>query len=488
VTGEPPTSGRGQLRGIARRLSFTLAAIVLAFGAASFLALYGLIEVHDALHQSTEHAAGVNTAQALASAVRDQYAHQAHTIVLGNDSHLGFYEGARQQVSRLVEAARRHAQDREERAWLLQIERESQELDQLFKERIVPAVLARDEERITKLHDEAQRLVSSIQDRADRLAKRLATAAAASEERAHVAEHAVLNWSAAILCCATLLAAGLGLWLHRSVVGPVRALAAGTARIAAGELDTPIGLSGDDELAELGRRFDAMTKSLRDHQRQLVEHERLAGIGRLAAGVAHEINNPLTVILGYARLLEKKANPEQQADLRVIGDETRRCQEIVEGLLDLSRPLTPGSDPVPLRPLLEEVATRLGESGLLPAGHLQIEGEGAASAHEGKLRQVLFNLLKNAAEAAGPTGQVKTRIEAGPAQVVLEIEDSGPGLPPGSEGHLFEPFYTTKAQGTGLGLAVSKAIVLAHGGELVVARARPGAIFRLSLPKEVPGA
>lgn len=463
-------------------MALALLAIVAAFGAASALALYGLAEVHDAFHESGENAAGVATAQALASSVRDQYAHQAHTIVLGNDTHLGAYEGARQRVAELVAEARRRAEDREERAWLDQIERESAELDQLFKAQIVPAVLARDEERIIGLHDRAQVLVTSIQDRADRLARRLGQAAELAERRAHELEHRVGRWVALLLLGATLLAAGIGAWLHRSVLGPIRVLEVGAARIGAGDLLTPIGLDGDDELAELGRRFEAMTQALREHQAQRVASERLAGIGRLAAGVAHEINNPLTVILGYTRLLMKRASPGDQADLQVITDEARRCQEIVASLLELARPEAGGRGPVPLRSAFESLGVRLEEAGLLGPGRLVIQGDGVVWAHEGRLRQVLFNLLKNAAEAGGREQEVVARIEARGPRVQVDLEDRGPGLPAEAEGRLFEPFFTTKDRGTGLGLAVSKAIVEAHGGTIAVERARPGLVLRLSWP------
>ena len=155
----------------------------------------------------------------------------------------------------------------------------------------------------------------------------------------------------ALLVAAPLLALAVSVLVGRSVAAPVARLEQGAARIAEGDLDTRIEVRGAPELEALADRWNAMTASLKDHQAQLVESEKLAGIGRLAAGVAHEINNPLGVILGYAKLLRKQAAPAAAEDLAVIEEETLRAKAIVDGLLDLSRPLPAGAEPVDLRAL-----------------------------------------------------------------------------------------------------------------------------------------
>jgi signal transduction histidine kinase len=232
-----------------------------------------------------------------------------------------------------------------------------------------------------------------------------------------------------------------------------------------------------------------MTAALKEHQDKLVQSEKLAGIGRLAAGVAHEINNPLAVILGYARLLHRKANGAAAADLHVIEEETLRAKLIVDGLLDLSRPLTIEPEPIDVRALCDEAVARLRETRLLENVEVSVSGQGSIEGHPQKLRQVVLNLVKNAAEAAGPGGRVEVVVQGaagGGARVM--VRDSGPGLSHDARAKLFEPFYTTKDTGTGLGLAVSQGIVHAHGGEIEAeASPRGGAQFTVRLPAVPPG-
>jgi two-component system, NtrC family, sensor kinase len=222
---------------------------------------------------------------------------------------------------------------------------------------------------------------------------------------------------------------------------------------------------------------------VREHQERLVQQEKLAVSGRLAAGVAHEINNPLAVILGYARLLRKKADGAVREDLQVIEDETLRAKLIVDGLLDLSRPVVVHPEPVDLRALADEVVSRLAGTRALEGVEARVTGAGRAAGDPHKLRQVLVNLVKNAAEAAGPGGRVEIAVAAAAERVRLSVFDSGAGLPEEVREHLFEPFFSRKAGGTGLGLAVSKGIVEAHRGTLL-AESPPGggARFTVELP------
>jgi signal transduction histidine kinase len=276
-------------------------------------------------------------------------------------------------------------------------------------------------------------------------------------------------------------------FIVRSIARPVARLHEGAARLAAGRLDTRIDVTSPDEFGALARQFNAMTRSLEEHQGRLVESEKLAGIGRLAAGVAHEINNPLAVILGYARLMQKRAQGTEKEELRIIEEEAVRARDIVEGLLDLSRPIPPGRDRVDLRWVCDDVVERLRASGTARAA-VTVEGAGSAPGVSAKVRQVLTNLVRNAAEAAGPGGRVSVRVSEEGAAARVEVEDSGPGIPAEVASRLFEPFFTTKERGTGLGLAVSRAIARAHGGD-VAGETLPagGARFTLLLPRSTAG-
>ncbi len=470
--------------GTTRRLLTAFAVFFVIIGAASYFALAGLVEVHESMHSVATYNAGVRTALTLASAVRDQYAHQAHTIILGNDSHLGFHKQAGDNVHALIRQLARELKDPEQQTLIQEITRSSQELDQIFLEQIVPAVLKKDHETVGREHARVLQVVSSIQDRADSIAARYGMAIARSEEHAAVVEQTSFRYVTISQLCAILFAVAMAVYIGRSVARPLGRLQAGAARLGSGDLNTVIRIDSGDEFGRLAQQFNAMTRALRDHQERLVQSEKLAAIGRLAAGIAHEINNPLGVILGYVRLMKRKADTGMVEDLGVIEEEAVRCQVIVEGLLDLARPWKLSPTPVDLRDLCDEIVNRLRESHQLSAIRFEIDGEAETEGNDQALRQVLLNLIKNAAEAASPSGWVQVRIGTSPAGCAsVSIADSGPGLTVDARERLFEAFFTTKPHGTGLGLAVSQAIIQAHGGNIEAESAlEGGAVFRLRLP------
>ncbi len=466
--------------GTARRLFLSFALLVSVFALGSTVTLLQVRRVRAGLVEMQGHVEGVRLALELASAVRDQYAHQAHTIILGNESHLRFYDAAEKRVEELTAQVRAHAGSAEERGWVDDIERASSQLDQLFRGRIVPAVLKHDQTDVQEEHGRAQLLVSLIQDRADQLVQKYEASIRAYQAEVSALQAGAFRWTLFFLAVAPLLAAAVGAYVFRSVAGPVSRLHQGAVRLAEGDLSTRIQVDRDDELGALARQFNAMTEALKEHQDKLVRQEKLAGIGRLAAGVAHEINNPLAVILGYARLLRKKADGAVRDDLQVIEDETLRAKLIVDGLLDLSRPVELHPEPVDLRALSEDVLDRLAGMHALEGVAAGVSGAGRALGDPHKLRQVLVNLVKNAAEAAGPGGRVEIEVAGEGDLVRLSVSDDGPGLSEEVRAHLFEPFFTRKDGGTGLGLAVSKGIVEAHRGSLG-AESPPGGGARFSM-------
>ncbi len=452
-------------------------------GAASAVALAGSARVHEGLAETRRREEGVRLSLELASAVRDQYAHQAHTIIIGDASHLAFYGAARETVGRLTRALRQAAEAPAERALVESIEEESGRLDAIFRERIVPAVLKGDRASVQLEHGRAQLVVTRIQDLTEALVQRFEASIRAVRRDLEEVDRRTRTYLVALLVAAPVVAIAVSVLISRSIAAPVARLEAGAARIAAGDLDARIEVHGAPELEELAARWNDMTAALREHQGRLVESEKLAGIGRLAAGVAHEINNPLGVILGHAKLLRKRCDGQMAQDLAVVEEEALRAKEIVDGLLDLSRPLPEGAVNVDLRALSEEVVSRLGDARLLDGVDVAVEGRAAAPGHPEKLRQVLVNLVRNAVEAAGSGGRVRVELSEAQGRAEVAVEDSGPGIPAERRDRLFEPFFTTKARGTGLGLAVSRAIARAHGGELdEVAAPGVGARFALRLP------
>jgi signal transduction histidine kinase len=474
--------------GTAKRLFLAFTLLVSTFAAASLLTLAHVRQIHDGMLRMKDFEEGVRISLELASAVRDQYAHQAHTIILGNDSHLPLYTEAERHVADLTAQVRSHATRPDELAWVAEIQGATDELDRVFRQRIVPAVLQRDAASVRAEHARAQQVVSLIQDRTDRLVDRFEVSIGAFQREAAAFLTSAYRWTVFFVLFAPLLAVAVGAYVHRSVARPVARLQAGAARLELGDLDTRIDVNEPGEFGVLARRFNAMTAALKQHQERLIQSEKLAGIGRLAAGVAHEINNPLAVILGYARLLRRKADAAAAGDLLVIEEETQRAKLIVDGLLDLSRPMTAAPEPVDLRALCDDAVARLRETGSLGEVTVLVSGQGGVEGHPQKLRQIVDNLVRNAAEATGAGACVDVRIEADARGARIAIQDSGPGLTPEAHAKLFEPFFTTKAAGTGLGLAVSRAIARAHGGE-IEAESPPGggAKFTVWLPAVPPG-
>jgi signal transduction histidine kinase len=473
--------------GTARRLVLGFGALVLVVGAASWVALAGLSGTRAALERMKDDQEGARLALDLTSAVRDQYAHQAHTIIIGDETHLGFYTEAHEHVLELTRRLRAHAAP-EALALVDDIEQASAELDGLFRQKIVPAVLRGDRAFVRAEHARAQEIVTRIQDLAEQLVARSDASIAASRAEVQQMERRTHDWIVVLLVGAPLLAAVVSITIGRSIARPVARLRSGAARLAAGDLDARIDVGSADEFGALAAQFNAMTAAIKEHERRLVQSEKLAGIGRLAAGVAHEINNPLGVILGYARLLGKKAEGPLADDLRVIEEEAVRARDIVEGLLDLSRPLPPAREPLDLHAVCQEVVGRLREASVLDGVEVSIEGSGVALGHPAKLRQVVANLVRNAAEAAGPEGRVAVRVRQDAGGGLVEVQDDGPGLDAEATSRLFEPFFTTKEKGTGLGLAVSRAIARAHGGDIEAGPAPGGgSIFALRIPPPAAG-
>ena len=237
------------------------------------------------------------------------------------------------------------------------------------------------------------------------------------------------------------------------------------------------------------------TIRMRDEERRLSEqmrqHEKLAALGELVAGVAHEVNNPLAGISAFSQLLQEGHLTEEQREaVQMIKREADRAVAVIRDLLTFARKSGPRAVPIDLNALLEQTL-RLRQYGLRTAGvEVALETEPALHSLHGddrQLQQVLLNLIVNAEHAMASTSRRVLRLRTANegTRVVLEVSDSGTGMSPELQARIFEPFFTTKGEGkgTGLGLSVSYGIVHAHGGTLTVASTPgAGATFRLSLP------
>ncbi len=225
-------------------------------------------------------------------------------------------------------------------------------------------------------------------------------------------------------------------------------------------------------------------------QQRIQLKENLAALGELSAGIAHEFKNALATISGYAQMIRSEASIAEAADhAQKILDQTRNITHVITEFLKYARPLEISNEKIALQPVVDRIISEISEA--LPA--IRIRSEGAFKTipgDEGLLRQALLNLARNAAEASSGAanggrvlirGEVVLGAETGFQRIT--IFDNGPGIPNSARGKLFRPFYTTKANGTGLGLAVVQKIIIQHGGQ-VDARNRPegGAAFIVTLP------
>lgn len=239
------------------------------------------------------------------------------------------------------------------------------------------------------------------------------------------------------------------------------------------------------QLDELTASHSALLKL----QAELVANDRLATVGKLASGVAHEVGNPLSGILGYLSVMRMRQpdNAELIDLVQRIEAEVQRIDQIVRGLLELGRPSRGKPQPIDVRPVIDSCVKLLGASRDFEGVQVAVEGPSSLwlLAESGPFSQVLVNLLINAAQAMSGKGRIVVRAEQLGASARVIVEDEGPGLSAQAKERLFEPFFTTKAagKGTGLGLAVSRHLLSQFEGELEVGdRPGGGARFTIALP------
>jgi two-component system NtrC family sensor kinase len=339
--------------------------------------------------------------------------------------------------------------------------------------------------------------------------------------------HTILKKKVSLLFAGVLLAGSLFGLLVSGYTGsllsrPIRELKGLVQRFSAGERELRIETSSGDEIGELAREFNTMTAALRQReyaiiqlnrgleakvqertaeleaknlllvktQSELVKAEKLAAVGELAAGVAHEINNPMAVIRGNAELLLMELPPghKNREEAEIIAQQVARVKGIVGNLLSFARQQPRNIQRVAINPILDEILRQIKH-------HVSLEGidvrwepaavDIAVDADEHQLRQVFTNLIVNAVQAMDQGGAltVRTICGSGDDNCRVEIGDTGNGMTQEQIKDIFVPFFTTKPSGTGLGLSVSYGIVKAHGGTIAVS-SEPGvgALFAVILP------
>ncbi len=304
-----------------------------------------------------------------------------------------------------------------------------------------------------------------------------------------------------------ILLGAAGIWfLVSKVTEPLQELRDSVEALGQGDLSRRIEVSSMDECGELAHVFNQMAENikgsreqlemtvetLKTTQAQLIQSEKLSGIGEFVAGVAHELNNPLTSVMGFSELLQQAdVNPDHKRHLEMIHKSAVRCQKIVQSLLSFARRHQPERKLVCVNGLVEAAVEilhyQMRTSNIEVTTHLdQRLPQAMVDPHQ--IQQVFLNIINNARqaiEAHRPQGWVRVTTDTCGTNIRVTFQDNGPGIPATNLSKVFDPFFTTKelGKGTGLGLSLCYGIVNEHGGTIKV-RSKPGegAVFVIELP------
>jgi two-component system NtrC family sensor kinase len=288
---------------------------------------------------------------------------------------------------------------------------------------------------------------------------------------------------------AILLGSAVVWFFVRRATGPLHELRVNAEAVGHGDFSRRVAVRSRDECGQLGRVFNQMTENLQESraelektvetlkgtQAQLIQSEKLSGVGEFVAGVAHELNNPLAAVMGFSELLKDSNTDERQGrHLDIIYKSSQRCQKIVQSLLSFARRHQPERKPVQVNKLIEAVLEIINYQ--LRTGNIKVTLQldpnlPMVEGDEHQLQQVLLNVINNARQAIDlnkPGGWIKIVTEVSEPNVRILIHDSGPGIPEENLTRIFDPFFTTKdvGKGTGLGLSLCYGIIKEHGGTI----------------------
>lgn len=287
------------------------------------------------------------------------------------------------------------------------------------------------------------------------------------------------------------LSAAVGMFLQRFVSKPVKKLADGTRKIASGNWNHTIDVLRKDELGQLSQSFNEMTKKLRETHDQLLQSQRLALLGRIAAGVAHEINNPMTTILLRSSFMlddMPKNNPYIE-DIEIIAKEMIRCRGIVNSLLDFARQSRAIKKECQVEQILENALSIVDHQASInniTISKIIEPNLPTIMVDSNQIQQVFINILMNAVEVMTEGGLITIDLnrDADKKYINIRFVDTGPGIPKENLAHIFDPFFSTKEEkGTGLGLAIVWGIIQKHNGTInVKSEEGKGAEFTIKLP------
>lgn len=311
-------------------------------------------------------------------------------------------------------------------------------------------------------------------------------------EEASLIKDQIFSNMIGIIFISIILSVFIVFWASSTITAPLNNMIEIVRKIKGGKLDTKISLDSHDEVGELAQNFHNMVQILKKQkeiEKTLNLHQKMASLGILASEVAHEINNPLGIILGYASYMEGKVSPEEPVFkyIKEMKNETQRCKKIIENFLHFARIPDPVLMEKNLNIILDEIINFASNHPDLQ--HIEIIKEFDVNIpllmfDEDQIKQVAINLIMNAAGAVQNKGKLTVKTEMGDDGFVnIIFSDTGVGIPEEYIDRIFEPFFTTKPKGSGLGLAVTRQIVKQHLGKISVeSKLGVGTKITVSLP------
>lgn len=484
---EPPLSASPRTVRLASRIWLGIFSLFAVLALSVALCVWALVVAYRTVGEIRGLAIAERHAVAIGVSAREQYMHELHGVVLRDPAHIGHEHHWSAMLRDHVEKLRPRL-DAAEQAQVDRIETKSDEVSRIFALDVIPAVTTHDEAKLRLAHEAAELRVRDMIATSD---SSVVTLSLRTQDAMASATRTVgLVGVAATLTTlvAAMIAALIAIGFVRRIAMPVAALDRAAIRIGEGDFDADAGPTGIREFEALRLRFREMATHLRERETRLLLAERLASLGALAAGVAHELNNPLGVILGYLKVIRGTAAAEGVAEeLRILDDEAQQCRRIVEDLVTFAREPRLTRASVDLGAVVRDVCGRMLAAEELQNRRLVVDaGTGIeAEVDAARIGQVLRNLVLNAATASGDDDEIDVRLEAHNGDAEIRVTDRGSGIDPKDLPHVFEPFYSRRAGGTGLGLAVCHGIVRAHGGtiELRSVPGRTGTTAAVVLPR-----
>jgi signal transduction histidine kinase len=290
-----------------------------------------------------------------------------------------------------------------------------------------------------------------------------------------------------IAVMAILAGIGISSLLARRILKPIRQLDEAAASIAEQKYETRVPEGDDDELGRLARTFNAMSRSIQDARDELIRQERISTIGRLSSSIVHDLRNPLAAIYGGAEMMmDGDLSPEQLH--RLAGNiyrSSRAIKDMLQELVDVSRGRIQSPETCRLSEVIGAAVETQGPAAEQNRVEIQMSIDPSIELpiEPGRMERVFLNLIGNAIEAMPEGGRIDIAAERNGHDVLVSVDDTGPGVPTEVRQRLFQPFVTSGKNGLGLGLALSRQTVLDHGGDLwIEAEGAAGAHFRLKLP------